>query len=223
MIFWLVACVLVLGALGVALLVPVSLSANLQGRAEPSGSWALAFGIGVGPLALSAVAASQTTAFMSCHLFGRQLLRLSLSRWLSHRSAGEDGQNPAQARRPLSFSRFERWLGRAFRFFDPLDTVLTWWEKERVFEVSSLELDVQYSFRDVALTGQILAALYVLSGVLPERYLIHQTPAWDCEDRAALVADARFRIWPGRLFVDVLRFVLKQRARARRRAMPANQ
>jgi len=62
-----------------------------------------------------------------------------------------------------------------------------------------------------------------LSGVLPERYVIQQTPGWSSEDRVALVADGRFRLWPGRLVVDVLDFVLKESARARRKAAAASE
>jgi hypothetical protein len=112
-------------------------------------------------------------------------------------------------------------VGQFFRSLDPVETVLSWWEKERVFEVRSLVLDAEYSFRDVALTGQILAGLYVLSGVLPERWVINQRPIWETEDRVLLVADGRFRIWPGRLLVDLVGFVLKERARTRRAATPA--
>ena len=63
----------------------------------------------------------------------------------------------------------------------------------------------------------------MLSGVLPERYVLNQTPGWASEDRLALAADGRFRIWPVRLVVDVLGFVLKQRSAARRSAVPASE
>jgi len=35
--------------------VPMSFSSNFQGRAEPSGTWAVALGFGFGPLALAAI------------------------------------------------------------------------------------------------------------------------------------------------------------------------
>jgi len=219
---WLAACALLLGLFGLlAYWLPVSLSSNLQVRAEPSGSWVLALGIGVGPIALSAIAAHGVKPFLTCHLFGKQLVRLPLSRWL-----GGPKKQPAQhdpAAKGLTHSRLERAIARFFVTLDPLETLWSWWEKERIFEVRSLELDVEYSFRDVALTGQILAGLCMLSGVLPERYVINQTPLWAAEDRLLLAADGRFRIWPVRLAVDVLGFVLKQRSVARRSAVPASE
>jgi hypothetical protein len=219
---WLAASLAVLGLLGVlAWRVPMSFSSNLQCRAEPSGTWALALGFGFGPFALTAIAATGVKPFVTCHVFGKQLLRLPVSRWL--RSAPRKAKAQAQpseeaAAAPVNFSRIERSVARFFRALDPIDTVLTWWEKERVFEVRSLVLDAEYSFSDVALTGQILAGTYMLSGVLPERFVINQTPIWETEDRVVLAVDGQFRIWPGRLLVDLAGFVLKERAKARRAA-----
>ncbi|HEY3252621.1 MAG TPA: hypothetical protein VGJ91_01690 [Polyangiaceae bacterium] len=220
---------LALGALSLALFallayrLPVSLSSNLQARAEPSGSWVLALGVGIGPLALSAIAAQGVKPFLTCHLFGKQVVRLPLARWFGRRAKPLEPEQPAPAAKPLELSRVERAIARFFKHLDPLETLLSWWEKERVFEVRSLELDVEYSFRDVALTGQILAGLCMLSGVLPDRYVINQRPGWHSEDRLALSADGRFRLWPVRLSVDVLGFVLKQRSLARHAAVPASE
>ncbi|HKO48165.1 MAG TPA: hypothetical protein VJV79_10605 [Polyangiaceae bacterium] len=214
---WLAVCALALGLFGLlAYWLPVSLSCNLQARAEPSGSWAVALGMGIGPIALTAIAAHELKPFLTCHLFGKQLVRLPLSGWrrrTPRKSAPSEPASPAKASLPVGF----------LANLDVLDTLGWWWEKKRVFEVRSLEMDVEYSFRDVALTGQILAGLCVLSGVLPDRYLLNQTPGWASEDRLALAADGRFRIWPIRLVVDVLGFVLKQRSLARRAAVPVKQ
>ena len=222
---WLALCALSsLGLLALlAYYLPVSLTSNLQARAEPSGSWVFALGVGLGPFAFSALAAHGVEPFLTCHLFGKQLVRLPLSRWLARRAKQPE---PERRTKALDLSRIERAIARFFQSLDPLEALLSLlssWEGKRIFRVQALELDVEYSFRDVALTGQILAGLCMLSGVLPERYVINQTPLWACEDRLSLVADGRFRIWPVRLAVDVLRFVLKQRSVARRSAVPASE
>ena len=217
---WLGLGVLVLCLLALlAYWLPVSLSSNLQARAEPNGSWVLALGIGVGPIAISAIAAHGVEPFLTGHLFGKQLVRVPLSRWLRSRPKKSDTAAPEPPVKGVDLTRFERKIGRFFQTLDPLEALLSWWEKERVFEVRSLELDAEYSFRDVALTGQILAGLCVLSGVLPERYVLRHTPGWDSEDRLAVAADGRFRIWPVRLLVNVLGFVLKQSSAARHPAV----
>lgn len=214
---WLGLCALALTLFGLlAYWLPIALSSNLQARAEPSGTWVLAMGIGVGPLAFSVIAAHAVKPFLTCHLFGRQVVRLPLSRWLQRPTRKPRPEGGEAHPKPLELSRVERAIGRLFSNLDPLEALSAWWEKERVFEVRSLELDVQYSFRDVALTGQILAALCVLSGVLPDRYSINHRPGWDSEDRLAIAADGRFRIWPVRLVVNVLAFVLQQGSAARR-------
>jgi hypothetical protein len=220
---WLGLCALTLGLLGLlAYWLPIPLSSNLQARAEPSGNWVLALGVGVGPIAFSAIAAHGVDPFLTCHLFGKQLLRMPLSRWLRRAHKKVQPEQPEPREQRLHLTRIEHAIGRFFQNLDPLEALEAWWERKRVFEVQSLELDVRYSFRDVALTGQILAGLCVLSGMLPERYVIYHTPAWDSEDRLVLAADGRFRIWPVRLLVDVLGFVLKQRSVVRRAAVPAS-
>ncbi len=161
--------------------------------------------------------------FLTCHLFGKQLARVPLSRWLSRPARTPEPEPREPAAKAVHFTRVERAIARFVQNLDPLETLWSWWEKERVFEVRSLQVDVEYSFRDVALTGQILAGLYMLSGVLPERYVINQTPGWASEDRLALAVDGRYRIWPVRLTVDVLGFVLKQRSVARRSAVPVSE
>jgi hypothetical protein len=208
-ILWLVASLSFLSLLALlAWFVPTTLSSSLQIKAEPSGSWGIALGVALGPVSLSALAAAGTRPFVACHLFGRQLGRLPLARWLWPKTSKGPAVEAVTAPGRSRASGRERFAAQLFRAVDPLETLLTWWDKDRV-HLRSAVLDVEYSFRDVALTGKILAALYMLSGVLPERYVIHQTPAWDSEDRLALAMDGTFRIWLGRLFVDLLAFVLK--------------
>ncbi len=207
MLLWLAAVGALIGllvALALLLLLPVSLTSNLQARAEPSGGWALAVGFGFGPLAVSAVAAAAVPAFVTCHLYGRQLLRVPLKR--RPRRKPESSAPGAQASHAL---------GRFVRSLDPVEVALAWWEQERVLAVDALLVDLDYSFRDVALTGRILAALYMLSALLPEHCQINQTPSWASEDRAELIVDGRFRIWLGRLVLAGTRFVLKHRRRMR--------
>lgn len=209
-----------------ALRVPVTLGANVQGKAEPSGAWAVACGLGVGPIAFSAIVAAGVKPFLACHVFGKQLLRVPLSRWVrrpraSVNSAAPELDREAETEAPLS--GFERRFAGLFRALDPIEIALSWWDDDRIFRVRSLIVEIEYSFRDVALTGRILAGLYMLSAVLPAVCEIRQTPSWASEDRVALGVDAEFKIWPGRLLLSVTRFVLKQWSKARRSARLAKQ
>jgi hypothetical protein len=191
----------------------------VQGNAEPSGAWAIACGVGVGPLAFGAIAAHGVAPFVTCHVFGKQLARVPLSRWQRRKKPRVDApptEPEAETHAPLT--RIERALSGLFRSLDPFEALLSWWQAERIFQIESLIVEVGYSFRDVALTGRILAALYLLSGVLPASCEIRQTPGWESEDRVALAADGTFKLWPGRLLLWFVRFVLKERSEARRSA-----
>jgi hypothetical protein len=203
--------------------IPLSLSCNLQGKAEPSGVWVVACGLALGPIAFSAIAASGVPPFLTCHLFGKQRLRVPLSKLLRRAAGAASGRVPPVQAGALEGreSRVTRAARSLFGSLDPLQLLLEFWGKERIFRVSSLLINARYSFRDVALTGRSLAALYVLSGVLPERCEIRQTPSWDSEDRVSVEIDGQFRVWPLRLVHDLARFVLKERLMVRRRA-PSN-
>jgi len=214
----LVACValLALGAIWLAL-ASFTLSSNFQGRADPSGSWAIAWGIALGPLAVTGIAAAQVKPFLTCHLFGKQLARVPLARFSKKKRPATAAQKLELATEQPAREPTERSHGgaRFLQSLDPIDAVLSWWQSERVLALQSLLVDVNYSFRDVALTGRILAALYVLSAVLPVGCEIRQTPNWESVDRVALEADGKLRFWPGRLAIWCVRFVLEQRSAAR--------
>ncbi|HEY4105760.1 MAG TPA: hypothetical protein VGM44_17795 [Polyangiaceae bacterium] len=219
MFLWLALISSLLVLLGLLSQVPLKLTSSVQGNAEPSGAWAVACGVGVGPLALSAIGARGVAPFLTCHVFGKQLAQIPLSRWQRRekpRASAPASAPESEAHAPLT--RIEVALSRLFRSLDPLEALLSWWQTERIFRIESLIVEVGYSFQDVALTGRILAALYVLSGVLPASCEIRQTPGWESEDRAALAADGTFKLWPGRLLLWAVRFVLKQRSEARQSA-----
>jgi len=205
----LVACLASI-AIGLVWLARASfaLSSSLQARADPNGSWAIACGLACGPLALTGIAAAQVKPFLTCHLFGKQLVRMPLERVVKKRPPV-----PVEASVPAPVKGASG--QRLFQDLDPIEAALSWWQSERVFELTSVLVDVRYSFRDVALTGRILAAVYVLSAVLPPGYEIRQTPDWESVDRVALEADAKLRFWPGKLVIWCARFVLKQRSEAR--------
>ena len=229
MFLWLAlgAAALLLLLLLLAAQLPLTLGCNVQGKAEPSGAWAVACGLGLGPIALSAIAAAGVKPFLTCHVFGKQLVRLPLSRWVRRgkRAPVTDvAPKPEhEAETETRLTRFEHGVAAWFRSLDLLEIVLSCWGNERIFRVRSLAVELDYSFRDVALTGRILAGLYMLSAVLPDVCEIRQTPHWESEDRLSLGADAQFKLWPGRTLLSIVRFVLKQRSEARGRARLAKQ
>jgi len=195
---------------GVALvLLPVRLHLTLQGRGDPSGAWTLAGGGQIGPVALSALGARGATATAQLHLFGKQLWQRPL---LERKEGQRDEDEAERVRRGLRerYARLERW-------FDPLGLLLFIVGQGRRVRVELLEIDLDYSFEDVALTGKVLGAFYMLGGVLPPPIVIRQTPRWESLDRAGIVLIGKIRLRPGLVVVDSAIYVIRNlRIRGRR-------
>jgi hypothetical protein len=180
-----------------ALFIPARLVVSAQGRGDPSGAWALAAGAQLGPFVASGVGAHGVTPRLELRLFGRKL-------WgeeLGGRSA-RDAQAPEQEKWRERYRGLERW-------FD-LDTLGLWLlDERRRIRVDRMVVELHYSFQDVALTGKMLGAVYVLSGLLPPPIELRQEVSWDSEDRASAALDAKVLLWPGLILVDSALFVLR--------------
>jgi hypothetical protein len=186
-----------------ALLLPITLTGHSQARGEPNGDWAVAGGLAFGPLAASFVAAPDLAPLAVFHVFGRKLMVLPLRSPL--------GRVQVFSKRGSQESSVEHIVRDLARASEGLERVLQILRDDHRFRVESLRLGLDYSFRDVALTGRLLGALYAVSAVLPERVTIEQTPRWDAQDRFTIEADLRLKVWPGRLAFELARFVLKRR------------
>jgi hypothetical protein len=81
-------------------------------------------------------------------------------------------------------------------------------ERRRV-ALERLDLDLEYSFRDVIFTGKLLAALSVLSGLVPPPVAIRHCPSWQWEDKLNASLAGTISLRPGRLLVDSLWFVVR--------------
>src|SRR5262245_54250190 len=75
---WVIAVAVLLALALVLVFVPIRLSFSFQGRADPSGAWALAGGAKVGPVAGSGVAARGIDSTIQAHLFGRSIYKRTL-------------------------------------------------------------------------------------------------------------------------------------------------
>lgn len=203
MLWWLVLAGSLVALALCALLLPITLTGSAQGRGEPSGDWAVAGGLGFGPLAASFVAAPGVTPLFVVHLFGRKLGVFPL-----RRAFGKVQFFSARKQDETSIARFVRDLERASELCERALELL---RADHRIRIEALTIALEYSFRDVALTGRLLGALYAVAAVLPERIVVRQTPRWDAEDRFTLEADLKLKLWPGRLAADAVRFMLKRR------------
>jgi hypothetical protein len=90
-------------------------------------------------------------------------------------------------------------------------------ERKRV-RLDHLDVELDYSFEDVALTGKIMGIVYAFSGMFPGKVRISQNVSWDAVDRARGALSSELELWPGLAVLDVAAFVLRQVAPKRLRA-----
>jgi hypothetical protein len=199
-----VGCVPVL--LGIALFSALRIVLDARAVGQESGLWALAFGLEVGPFQLTGVLRSDTPKQLDAHLFGR---RLSFGGWRlrSRKAAAEKVVKPEKPKRPRA-SRLPPWL-------DPIDAALFLLDERRHLRIDELELELDYGFQDVALTGKLAGALYVLSGVLPAQVRINQNPRWQGAETWQAHVDGKFDLWPGLVLAEVLWYIIRARFRRR--------
>lgn len=208
---WIALAVLLIGVLLV--LLPVRLQLSMQGRGDPSGNWMLAGGGQIGPLALSGVGAQGLSPTAQLHLFGKQVWQRPLLEPPKTKKEEPERERGAVKSARSAYARLSRWL-------DPLDLGLFVVRERRRVRVELLEVDLEYSFEDVALTGKVLGAVYMVSGLLPPPIVIRQTPSWESLDQAQVALVGKIRIRPGLVVLDSAIYVVKN-LRIRRRKPPA--
>jgi hypothetical protein len=207
-VIWVVAAVC-LALLLCALLVPLRVELSAEARADPGGQWAIACGAGFGPLALSAVSARGVPASVHVFVFGKRRVSHDLGDGDDDATTDEAATDEHEPPR-----RRKRWA-RLRRSIDPIDA-FAWVLGERRRVRWRLDVDVSYSFRDVALTGKLLGAGYVLAPLLPSGITLRQSPSWESADRAALQASGNVRIFAGLVLCDLIWYMLRRTLSPRR-------
>jgi hypothetical protein len=210
---WLVllGCGAMLGLL--ALFGALRLELDARGMGEPSGSWAGAFGVGSSLVAVSGVFAHGLPLTLELHTLGR---RFPLRRRNSKKPEKQPREPGGPLRATITAARVERWLKSA----PSLDVVL---RAGRRVELDELSLDAAYGFRDIALTGKVAGALYVLQGALPAKVRLTQRPSWDGSERWELSLAGQVRLYPVLVLIELLWYMLRtwlRKARSDRNARP---
>jgi hypothetical protein len=166
----------------------------------------------LGPVALSAVGGRGVPG--SVHLFVLGKRRFSRDLTEEEDDSADHAEEPPAPPEPARSSRWRRWFSRRF---DVVDGV-AWLLGERRRLRWHLDVDVSYSFRDVALTGKVLGGGYLLMPLLPSGIRLRQTPSWDTVDRAALQASGTLRIFAGLVLSDLIWYMLRRTFAPRRQA-----
>lgn len=193
--FWVIALAAALALFLTAFFWPFRLTMSLQARGAEDGHFAAAGGARLGPLTATVVVARGVPLTVALAVFGRQFTRAP------DRSKGEP--EPATP-------RATPYWGRQFTSKVELSAVLDYLlSKRRWIGLEGLELGVEYSSKNVALTGQILAVLCAVSALLPPKVTLQHQPSWELVDRANLSVDGRFRLRPGLFICDTLWFLVR--------------
>jgi hypothetical protein len=187
----------------IALLSALRVSLDARALGQPSGTWALAFGLELSALQLAGVIGSAGATSLEARVLGR---KISLARWARPK------KQPARAPDPKSeqpkASRFPAWL-------DPIDALAFALDERRHLQIEALDIDLEYGFRDVALTGKIAGVLYALAGAVPPPVRINQRPSWEGGETWQAHVNGRVALWPGLVLVEVLWYMLRARVRYR--------
>jgi hypothetical protein len=183
----------------IAVLTAVEIEFDALAFGEASGRWAAAFGVVMLGIVVSGVCGKQQPARVDVLVFGK---KLKLDRWF--RRKNESAEKPAAKARPKQPRNAKRRIGAA-------EAVELFFQESRRVEVERVEADLQYGFRDIALTGHLAGLLYALSGALPPQIRLVQNVRWDGAERWEASASGRVNLWVGRVLFDVLWFMLRAR------------
>lgn len=185
---------------------------DLRAQGEPSGAWAAAFGVALGPVAVTSLLARGVPLRVDVFCFGRRLAaprRRPAGAKPSAEATTQAPGGPAPSEEldgevksgPSLVERLregKRYLSLALRV-------------EPLVRIDGLDVDCSYGFRDVALTGRFVAVLSVLGALLPRRVILRQTPLWDGPERWTIQAQGRIGIVFGLVLVELLRYMLGHR------------
>jgi len=202
--WWLVALGSALALFLTAFFWPFRLSLSLQARGGADGTFAAAGGAQIGPVTATLVVARGVPLNIGVQLFGRALNRSPKQPKPQSEPEPEPESDEPSGPRPAP-----RWLRKLASRLELSQVVDYLFGKRRWIGLDGLEVDFDYSSRNVALTGQILAALCAASAFLPAKVTLRHNPSWELVDRASLSVDGRFRLRPGLFVCDTLWFLMR--------------
>lgn len=199
--WWLVALASAIALFLTAFFWPFRLAVSLQARGDADGNFAAAGGAQIGPVTATLVVGRGVPLNVGVRLFGRALKPSP-----EQPKPDPDPESEPESSEPRPEPRWLRTLKAKLELSEVIDYLFG---KHRWIGLDGLEVDFDYSSRNVALTGQILAALCVVSAFLPAKVTLRHNPSWELVDRASLSVDGRFRLRPGLFVCDTLWFLMR--------------
>lgn len=193
---------------GVLALKRYVLSASVQGRGAPDGSWAIAGGASMAGLTITLAGARGVPFAIAVRLFGRTIVERKLAAIEAPKASPEE--------RP---SRIVAWLKRRI---DLWALAVFLFEELRLIHIKELDAEVELGLHDAALAGQIAGGLAVISALVSPLGALRYNVDWSGKERLAVSGSIAIAISPARIAWDTGRFVMASGARGReRRALPS--
>ncbi len=180
---------------------------NLTGRGEPSGAWVLGGGARLGVITLSGARAREVPLRVHVHVFGRRVWRWSALERTSEPPS--EPPSPPEERPKEQRSKSKERLLKFARELEPEAALSFLFEQQERVRVDVLDITLDYSFEDVLLTGRLMAAVYSLAWMLPRPMRVRQMARWELVDRGAVTLDLKARVWPGKIALATLWFLLR--------------
>ena len=173
---WLAALVSVLAlAVTLAIVWPVRVQASIEGRADPTGFYALASGVSIGPFAVAAVVARGVPGRVQVHILSRLVGTWTFAElWSRGTRLSKRLRKPPKKKGPPvpvaeRVAQVERGWARINRFLDPIAFARFVFAERKRFALDYLDVALRFGGDDVALTGRIVAAIMVLDGMFGAR------------------------------------------------------
>lgn len=190
---------------GVLALKRYVLSASVQGRGAPDGSWAIAGGASMAGLTITLAGARGVPFAIAVRLFGRTIVERKLA-------AIEAPKAPSKERA----SRLAAWLKRRI---DPWSLAVFLFEELLLIQVKELDAEVELGLHDAALAGQIAGGLAVISALVSPLGALRYNVDWSGKERLAVSGSIAIAISPARIVWDTGRFVMASGAKRQPRQL----
>jgi hypothetical protein len=211
LIVWVPALIAALATLCVVLAVvlPVRLRLTVRGAGQLGTTWAIASGVQLLFLTVSVAAAHGALSVLQVHAFGRQVLRRSPILGRGRKPPPVAPSEPPVASKPFGWNDLVAYKEKIERWFD-LDRLFDFaCGLRRRVRLAAFDGSLSYATSDLAFTGLLSGLLYALAGLVSPIGRFQVVPEWETVDRMQGDLHMVIAMWPLRVLIDTVVFVVK--------------
>ena len=199
-----------------AVLVPIGFECTVKGAGEFGKTWSAAAAVRIALVTVSAAAAQGVDGIVQVHVLGWRVFRRSPitssqpAQQITQKPSAEKPSAEKPSTSPLAWltKRAPRYYERVTRRVRIGDLPETLWGLRRFVRRAKLDGHLRYATPDVAVTGMIAGGLFSLAGLLSPWGTFSVEPLWQDEAKIDSKLHIKMRIYPGRIAVTLLWYVL---------------